>query len=116
MADVILNRVASPLYPNSICEVVYQGSERRTGCQFSFTCDGAMHARLNQRKWKAAEELSGAILAGLRSPVSRDATHYHANYVSPYWANTLTPTATIGTHKFYKFTSRTNIAAAPAAM
>jgi spore germination cell wall hydrolase CwlJ-like protein len=116
VADVVLNRVASPIYPNSICQVVYQGSERRTGCQFSFTCDGSMQARLNKRKWKESEELAGAILAGVRAPVSRNATHYHANYVSPHWANTLTPTATIGTHKFYKFPSRTALAAAPAAM
>lgn len=116
VADVVLNRVASPLYPNSICEVVYQGSERLTGCQFSFTCDGSMGARLNKRKWNAAEDMAGAILAGVRVPVSRSATHYHANYVSPPWAARLTPTATIGTHKFYRFPSRTAVAAAPAAM
>ncbi|CAK9039533.1 Spore cortex-lytic enzyme (SCLE) [Durusdinium trenchii] len=116
VADVVLNRTASPLYPNSICEVVFQGSERRTGCQFSFTCDGAMEARLNQRKWKASQDLAGAILAGVHAPVSRNATHYHADYVSPVWAAKLTPTATIGTHKFYKFPSRRTVAAAPAAM
>lgn len=116
VADVVLNRVASPLYPGTICEVVFQGSHRRTGCQFSFTCDGSMDARLNKRKWRAADDLAGAILAGVRAPVSRSATHYHANYVSPPWAQRLTPTATIGTHKFYRFPSRTTIAAAPAAM
>lgn len=116
VADVVLNRVASPLFPNTICGVVYQGSERRTGCQFSFTCDGAMDARLNQRKWTASKELAGAILAGLRAPVSRNATHYHADYVSPYWAPRLTPTATIGTHKFYRFPNRRIKEAAPAAM
>lgn len=116
VADVVLNRVASPLYPNSICGVVFQGSERRTGCQFSFTCDGSMSMRLNKRKWTASEELAGAILAGLRVPVSRNATHYHANYVTPYWAAKLTPTATIGTHKFYRFPSRRKVADASAAM
>ena len=116
VADVVLNRVSSPIYPNSICGVVFQGSERRIGCQFSFTCDGSMQARLNKRKWKESEDLAGAVLAGLRAPVSRNATHYHASYVNPPWASTLTPTATIGTHKFYKFPSRRTIAAAPAAM
>jgi len=116
VADVVLNRVSSPIYPGSICEVVFQGSERRTGCQFSFTCDGSMQARLNKRKWKASTELAGAILAGIRVPVSRNATHYHANYVDPYWADQLTPTAAIGTHKFYKFKSRRTVAAAPASM
>lgn len=116
VADVVLNRVASPLFPNSICGVVFQGSERRTGCQFSFTCDGSMTIKLNQRKWASSEELAGAILAGLRAPVSRNATHYHADYVSPYWAPRLTPTATIGTHKFYRFPNRRITEAAPAAM
>ena len=116
VADVVLNRVASPLFPNTICGVVFQGSERRTGCQFSFTCDGSMAIRLNQRKWDASEELAGAILAGLRAPVSRNATHYHANYVNPYWAPRMTPTATIGTHKFYRFPNRRIKEAAPAAM
>ena len=116
VADVVLNRVASSRYPNSICGVVFQGSERRTGCQFSFTCDGSMSMRLNKRKWAASEELAGAILAGLRVPVSRNATHYHANYVTPYWAAKLTPTATIGTHKFYRFPSRRKVADAAAAM
>ncbi|MCB2098421.1 MAG: cell wall hydrolase [Parvularculaceae bacterium] len=117
VADVVLNRVASPVYPDTICEVVFQGSERKNlGCQFSFTCDGSMNARLNERKWRDSEMLAGAVLAGIRKPVSRYATHYHADYVSPPWADTLTPTAVIGTHKFYRFPSRSIVAAAPAAM
>ncbi len=116
VADVILNRVASPVYPDSICDVVYQGSERRTGCQFSFTCDGSMKARRNQRQWREAELLAGAVLAGVKAPVSRNATHYHASYVSPPWADNLSPTAVIGAHKFYRFQSKSIVAAAPAAM
>lgn len=116
VADVVLNRVASPVYPATVCGVVHQGAERATGCQFSFTCDGSMKLRLNERKWKEAEELAGAILAGLRVPVSRNATHYHADYVSPPWAETLTPTATIGAHKFYKFPERQTIASASDAL
>lgn len=116
VADVVLNRVASPYYPNTICDVVFQGSERRTGCQFSFTCDGSMNIRLNKRKWNSSDELAGAILSGLRAPVSRDATHYHADYVDPYWAPRMSPTATIGTHKFYRFPGAHVTEAAPAAM
>ncbi len=112
VADVVLNRVASAIYPNSICEVVYQGSERRTGCQFSFTCDGSMKARRNEQKYAEAELMAGAMLAGVRAPVSRYATHYHADYVSPPWAQKLTPTATIGVHKFYRFPSRRVVASA----
>jgi len=96
VADVVLNRVASSLYPNSICGVVYQGSKRRTGCQFSFTCDGSMQARLSKRKWQSSDNLAVAVLSGMRAPVSRNATHYHANYVTPYWAASLTPTAPSG--------------------
>ncbi len=116
VADVVLNRVANINYPNTICGVVFQGSERKTGCQFSFTCDGSMKRRLNKRLWKKSDDLAGAVLAGVRAPVSRNATHYHADYVNPPWAAKLTPTATIGTHKFYRFPSRRIAAAAPAAM
>ena len=113
VADVILNRVANRIYPNTICGVVFQGSHRTTGCQFSFTCDGSMDARLNKRKWQQSEDLAGAVLAGIHLPVSRDATHYHADYVDPYWAANMNPTATIGTHKFYQFRTRKNTHAAP---
>lgn len=116
VADVVLNRVDSRHFPGTICGVVFEGSELRTGCQFSFTCDGSMNRRLNKRKWAAAEQLAGAIMSGMRVPLSRQATHYHAHYVNPYWAHTLTPTATIGAHKFYRFSGRHIRSAAPAAM
>ena len=108
VADVVLNRVKSAYYPDTICGVVYQGSERTTGCQFSFTCDGSMEKRLNVRLYEDIDELAGVILAGMHMPVSRNATHYHADYVSPYWAPTLTPTAQIGAHKFYRFPNKTS--------
>ncbi len=116
VADVVLNRVKHPAYPDSICGVVYEGSHRKTGCQFTFTCDGALKRPVNRRRFEAAEELAGAILAGLRVPASRNATHYHADYVEPSWAAALTPTATIGAHKFYRFPRRTEVAEAPATM
>jgi len=119
VADVVLNRVQSRIYPDTICDVVFQGSERVTGCQFSFTCDGSMdNVILNQRnrKWVASVAMAGSIMAGLRAPVSREATHYHADYVNPPWASTLAPTATIGTHKFYRFNTRKVNYGAPAGM
>lgn len=119
VADVILNRVNSSIYPNSICDVVYQGSERVTGCQFSFTCDGSMdNARLtqNNKRWRDSQDMAGSIIAGLHKPVSRYATHYHADYVDPPWADNLAPTATIGTHKFYRFKNGKVSFAAPAGM
>lgn len=116
VADVVLNRVSSSLYPNTICGVVFQGSERTTGCQFSFTCDGSMKRPRNERLWRESEAISGAVMSGMRLPITRQATHYHANYVDPYWAASLTPTAVIGTHKFYRFPSKSLRTAAPAAM
>lgn len=112
VADVILNRVESSVYPDSICGVVYQGSHRVTGCQFSFTCDGSLERRRNKTAYANAERMAGAILAGMHLPVSKNATHYHADYVSPYWAPKLVPTADIGTHKFYKYPNKTTITAA----
>ncbi len=119
VADVILNRVRSSIYPDTICDVVYQGSERETGCQFSFTCDGSMDGVVlspRNRLWKKSTDLAGSILAGMHVPVSRQATHYHADYVSPPWAKTMSPTATIGTHKFYRFKTSSVGYAAPAGM
>ena len=113
VADVILNRKASEYYPDTICGVVYQGSHRVTGCQFSFTCDGSLNRRLNAVKRREAEDMADAVLAGLRAPLSREATHYHADYVDPTWAKRLTPTAQIGAHKFYRFPSKIVLAAAP---
>ena len=116
VADVVLNRVESRIYPNTICGVVFQGSERTTGCQFSFTCDGSMDRPRNERLWRESELIAAAVLSGMRVPVTRDATHYHANYVDPYWAEKMTPTAVIGVHKFYRFSGRHVQYAAPAAM
>ncbi|MXO74189.1 cell wall hydrolase [Altererythrobacter aerius] len=103
VAQVILNRVAHPSYPASVCGVVFQGSERRTGCQFSFTCDGSL-ARIPARAaWDRARGIAAAALAGyVHRPVGF-ATHYHATYVLPYWASSLENVGTIGLHTFYKW-------------
>lgn len=116
VADVILNRVQHSLYPDSICGVVYQGSDRATGCQFSFTCDGSMDRPVRKKQWEESEAIAAVILSGMRLPVSRSATHYHANYVNPRWASKLTPTASIGLHKFYRFPNKRAPTAAPASM
>ncbi|ANU07658.1 cell wall hydrolase [Paraurantiacibacter namhicola] len=101
VAQVVLNRVSHPSYPNSVCGVVFQGSERRTGCQFSFTCDGALARKPSTGGWSraygvAADALSGRIYA----PVGL-ATHYHTLAVNPYWASSLHNVGTIGFHTFY---------------
>ena len=103
VAQVIINRMRHPTYPNSICGVIYQGSERVTGCQFSYSCDGSM-ARVPARPaWLRAQRVAMAALSGyVYAPVGM-ASHYHANYVYPYWAPSLNYIGTIGAHRFYSW-------------
>lgn len=103
VAQVVLNRVAHPSYPNTVCGVVFQGSERRTGCQFSFTCDGSMARSPNRMFWLRAEDVAREALSGrVYTPVGL-ATHYHTIAIYPYWAPKLAYLGTIGAHRFYKF-------------
>lgn len=103
VAQVVLNRVAHPAFPKTVCGVVYQGSERPTGCQFSFTCDGSLARRPVRLFWDRAESVARQALAGyVYSPVGL-ATHYHTVQVSPYWAPSLHYLGTIGAHRFYAF-------------
>lgn len=103
VAQVILNRMRHPAYPHSVCGVVYQGSERRTGCQFSFTCDGSLLRAPSPGPWRQAEEIARAALAGQVEPSVGTATHYHADYVLPKWAFQLGKISQIGRHIFYRF-------------
>lgn len=105
VAQVVLNRVRDRAFPNSVCGVVYQGSTRATGCQFSFTCDGSMAYRRNERAWDHARTIAGQALTGaVYAPVG-SATFYHANYVSPWWASSMDKIATVGAHIFYRWRS-----------
>jgi spore germination cell wall hydrolase CwlJ-like protein len=103
VAQVVLNRVAHPTYPDTVCGVVFQGSERRTGCQFSFTCDGPL-ARKPARMWwdRAAAVARAALAGGVYAPVGL-ATHYHTVQIHPYWASSLDHVGTIGAHRFYRW-------------
>lgn len=107
VAEVVLNRVAHRAYPNTICEVVYQGSERVTGCQFTFTCDGSMARAPYGRGWLEAQKVAEHALMGFARPVTRRATHYHTIAVDPHWNDSLVRTRKIGTHIFYRFPNRT---------
>jgi hypothetical protein len=103
VAQVVLNRVRHPAFPASVCGVVYEGSTRTTGCQFTFTCDGSLFRRPSTAGWERARKIAWAALTGtVYAPVG-NATHYHANYVVPYWAPTLTKNAVVGTHIFYRW-------------
>lgn len=103
VAQVVLNRVAHPSYPNTVCGVVYQGSERVTGCQFSFTCDGALARRPSRMFWLRAMDTARAALSGYVERSVGLATHYHTIAVHPYWAPSLFHITTIGAHRFYRF-------------
>lgn len=103
VAQVVLNRARHPAFPNSICGVVYQGSERRTGCQFTFTCDGSLARQPSRAGWDAARRVALAALSGYVEPRVGMATHYHADYVVPYWAPSLAKIAKIDRHIFYRW-------------
>ena len=103
VAQVVLNRVRHPAFPASICGVVYEGSTRPTGCQFTFTCDGSLYRQPDVAGWRRAYMIAQQALSGsVYGPVGY-ATHYHANYVVPYWASTLAKNAIVGAHIFYRW-------------
>lgn len=103
VAQVIMNRVDSRHYPNTICGVVFEGSERTTGCQFTFTCDGALGRKPKGTAWDQAQEIAAHILMNLAEDRTGGATHYHATYVDPVWSAGLIKTDKIGLHVFYRF-------------
>ncbi|SEN52312.1 Cell Wall Hydrolase [Sphingomonas gellani] len=103
VAQVVLNRVRDRAFPASICGVVYQGSTRRTGCQFSFTCDGSMLRPREPAAWARAQAVATMALSGsVYLPVGA-ATYYHANYVLPWWASSLNRIGMVGSHIFYRW-------------
>ncbi|WP_068875093.1 MULTISPECIES: cell wall hydrolase [unclassified Phenylobacterium] len=104
VAQVVLNRMRHPAYPKSVCGVVYQGSARVTGCQFTFTCDGSLRYAPEPGLWKRARAVAERALNGYVDKTVGSATHYHAQYVAPYWAPTLVKMTRVGQHIFYRWT------------
>lgn len=103
VAQVVLNRVAHPSFPNTVCGVVFQGSERSTGCQFTFACDGSLARKPEPFWWDRARRVAIQALSGaVYAPVGL-ATHYHTLDVHPAWDNTMEHVITIGAHAFYRF-------------
>ena len=103
VAQVVLNRVRHPAFVPSVCGVVYHGSTRTTGCQFSFTCDGSLRRTPSVAGWRQARAIAAEALAGAVFRPAGYATHYHADYVVPYWADSLSKNAVIGRHIFYRW-------------
>jgi spore germination cell wall hydrolase CwlJ-like protein len=100
--QVVLNRARLPRYPGTICGVVYQGSALATGCQFSFTCDGSQVRRPEHAGWEAARKAARRAIGGyVFAPVGR-ATHYHTDWMVPYWIGSLDKIARIHSHLFYR--------------
>lgn len=103
VAQVVLNRVRHSAFPKSVCGVVFQGSSRRTGCQFSFTCDGSLRGARDREAWlKARRVATTALAGGVYGPVGL-ATHYHTTAIRPWWASAMRPAVTVGSHIFYRW-------------
>jgi spore germination cell wall hydrolase CwlJ-like protein len=99
--QVVLNRVRAAGFPKTVCGVVYQGFARATGCQYSFTCDGSLSRRTVHLGWGAARRNARQALAGrVFADVGR-ATHYHTDWMVPYWRDSLVKVARVDTHLFY---------------
>jgi Cell Wall Hydrolase len=104
VAQVVINRLAHPAFPKSVCGVVFQGSDRTTGCQFTFTCDGSLIARRpSETAWRRAQAIAQLALSGVVDPKVGLATHYHTDWVVPRWSQSLDKIAKVGTHLFFKF-------------
>jgi hypothetical protein len=103
VAQVVLNRVRHPAYPKTVCGVVFQGSERQTGCQFTFTCDGAMIRTPSAEAWQRARGIAEKALNGAVEKVVGTATHYHTDWVVPYWSGSLDKIAEVHTHLFFRW-------------
>lgn len=102
--QVVLNRVKHPAFPKTVCGVVLQGSERKTGCQFSFTCDGSIDRRRpSPDAWQLARLRAESAIEGAVDGDVADATHYHADYVVPWWSAKLQTLAKVGRHIFYRW-------------
>ena len=102
VARVILNRTKDPAYPKTICGVVYQGSNRRNSCQFSFACDGLPDDVKQPIAWANSKRIAQKAMAGDKTmKIMSTATNYHADYVRPKWAGNMKRLVKIGRHIFY---------------
>ncbi len=106
VAEVILNRVDSGRFPDTVCGVVNQGAHLRGGCQFSFACDGAPETIHNTIAFRRAGKIARLLLDGAPREVTDGATYFHTRWVHPSWSHRFTHTATVGAHMFYRLPSR----------
>jgi len=109
IAEVVFHRMHAPGYPRTICGVVYQGADRRSGCQFSFACDGELLQPKSSSAWARARMLAARIMAGIvrLGDITGDAIAFHAADIQPDWADQMERTIQIGNHIFYRAAPRT---------
>ena len=102
VAQVVLNRVRSGIYPDTVCGVVYQDRNRPFACQFSFACEGRSLRIEEPGPWAVATRIADEVVSGRNfNPLVAQAVNYHANYVAPFWAGYLRKVDRIGAHIFY---------------
>ena len=106
VAEVIMNRVASSAFPNSVCGVIHQGTGRKYQCQFTYTCDGHAEKVSEPAAYARVAKIAKLTLDGAAQPLTDGATHYHTRAVSPRWARKFPRTASIGSHHFYRMPTR----------
>ncbi|MEM8799227.1 MAG: cell wall hydrolase [Pseudomonadota bacterium] len=102
VAQVVLNRANDTRFPSTACGVVFQNEHRFMRCQFSFACDGRSDRPREARAWQMALVVAAIADDGEWEDITNAATHYHADYVEPYWMAHLEPTVTHGQHIFYR--------------
>lgn len=107
IAQVVLNRVAHPRWPASVCGVVYEGSQRSSGCEFGFTCNGNLARKPAGESWTRAQGIARQALDGKTFAPIGLATHYHTRWLTPYWTSSLKPIGSIGAHQFYRLKGAT---------
>lgn len=107
VGEVILNRVDSNNYPNTLCNVINQGTGRKYGCQFTYTCDGKAEVIAEPQSWERVGKIARILVDGVPRALTGGATHYHTKAVNPSWAQRYPRTATIGSHHFYRQPVRT---------
>ncbi|MFZ0846299.1 MAG: cell wall hydrolase [Pseudolabrys sp.] len=103
VAQVVMNRVFSPFYPNDVCGVVYQNAGRHLACQFTFACDGTPDIVTEPDAWVRAQRIARDMLDGkLWMPEVAKSTHYHAYWVHPSWVGEMKKMYKLGVHTFYR--------------
>ncbi len=107
VAEVIMNRVDSPAFPNTVCKVVHQGTGKRFQCQFTYRCDGRREVIGNRAAWEQVGKVARIMLDGKARDLTDGATHYHTRSVRPRWSRKFLRTTAIGAHYFYRMPVKT---------